>query len=240
MTTSWMNPMTSLRNLANQPMVIIHSIGVWLLVFTRAFKSPDVSLLKRNPLRGESSVLTSYCLHLMVNAFLTELLEFKLSGILVWQTVVNFLKCERQLLHKLLFAEKAKETLLRASLRDKARVTTALGSGSTKRMVQPNIFIPLPLAVTDLDDANTTHCNPELVKATTREYFCRLYDHSRILEMPKPWLKTLLVQEVHERVAVTPFLWPCACTLNDFCALLRCGNHRPSPGPDLCMGEMDN
>jgi hypothetical protein len=41
--------------------------------------------------------------------------------------------------------------------------------GSTKKMVQETNFIPFPYALNDLDDPEKLICDPEGVKATTRE-----------------------------------------------------------------------
>ena len=48
----------------------------------------------------------------------------------------------------------------------------------------------------------------------------------------KPWMITPSVAEVRNRVLNDPFLWPRNATLADFCAMIRRGNARPSPGPD--------
>lgn len=59
-------------------------------------------------------------------------------------------------------------------------------------------FIPLPLAINDLDDPERLICDPKGVKPTTRDYFTRLYDHSRVPDLPKPWLDTPSVKEVKD------------------------------------------
>jgi len=66
----------------------------------------------------------------------------------------------------------------------------------------------------------------------TREYFSRLYDHSRVPDLPKPWLDTPSVKEVRSCVTDDPFIWPIKASLADFRAMLRRGNSKPSPGPD--------
>ena len=99
-------------------------------------------------------------------------------------------------------------------------------------MVQSYPFIPLPLVVNDLDTPQKLICDPEGVKSTTREYFTRLYDHSGVPQLPKPWLTTPSIVDVSDRVKRDPFVWPRRASLADFRALLRRGNNRPSPGPD--------
>ena len=84
----------------------------------------------------------------------------------------------------------------------------------------------------DLDSPEKLICDPEGVKTTTREYFTRLYNHSRVPELPKPWLMTPSVVNVRDRVEDDPFVWPKKATLADFRALLQRGNSRHLPGPD--------
>jgi hypothetical protein len=90
----------------------------------------------------------------------------------------------------------------------------------------------LPFTLNDLDEPDKLICDPKGVKATTCEYFKRLYDHTRIPEMPKPWIETSLVAQVKAHVLNGNFQWPQKATLADFCAMIRRGNHQPSPGPD--------
>lgn len=138
---------------------------------------------------------------------------------------------DRRALHKTLYAERAKEIVSRAKQADKRQVFMAL-RGSTKKMVQASDFVPLPFALNDLDDPERLVCDPEGVKETTRKYFTRLYDHSRVRELPKPWINTPSVTEVRRRVEEDRFEWPRKTTLANFRAMIRRGNHRPSPGPD--------
>ncbi|KAF8157252.1 hypothetical protein B0H34DRAFT_675560 [Crassisporium funariophilum] len=137
----------------------------------------------------------------------------------------------RRALNKSLYTERAKEIIARAKASDKWQIASAL-RGSTKKMINASNFVPLPFALNDLDQPDKLVCDPEGVKATTREYFTRLYDHTRVPEMPKPWLKTKSVVEVKDRITNDTFQWPRKANLADFRALIRKGNHRPSPGPD--------
>lgn len=146
-------------------------------------------------------------------------------------SICDMLTRSRKLLHKNLYAETSKEIVHQAKEADKRRIAMAL-RGSTKKMIQSSSYVPLPLAVNDLDEPERLICDPEGVKATTREYFNRLYDHTRIPELPKPWMETLSVTEVKTRVLNDPFQWPKKTTLADFRAMIRRGNNRPSPGPD--------
>jgi hypothetical protein len=147
------------------------------------------------------------------------------------ENLLQFLTKNRRALYKSLYAERAKEIVFRAKQSDKRRIAAAL-RGSTKKMIQSSHFVPLPFALNNLDEPDKLVCDPEGVKATTREYFKRLYDHTRIPEMPKPWIETPSVVEVKTRVLNDKFQWPQKATLADFRAMIRRGNHRPSPGPD--------
>ena len=114
------------------------------------------------------------------------------------QTLLQFLVGKRRLLHKTLFAERSKEIVQRAKLSAKNQILGALKGGSTKKLIQSYPFIPLPLVVNDLDMPQKLICDPEGVKSTTREYFTRLYDHSGVPELPKPWLTTPSVIDVSD------------------------------------------
>lgn len=148
------------------------------------------------------------------------------------QTLLIFLTNHRKSLHKQLFAERSKEIMARARLADRRKIAFALKGNSTRRLAQSFDYIPLPLAVNDLDNPEKLICSPEGVKATTMEYFRRLYDHSQIPTLCKPWMETQSVIQVRTRVIKDPFVWPRKASLADLRALLRRGNNRPSPGPD--------
>ena len=68
--------------------------------------------------------------------------------------------------------------------------------GSIKKMVQATNYVPLPFALNNLDNPEKLICNSEGIKSTTCEYFTRLYDHSWVCKLPKPWLDTPSVIEV--------------------------------------------
>jgi hypothetical protein len=147
-------------------------------------------------------------------------------------SVLHILTKHRKALHKRLFAECAKETIARAKLLDKRKITAALMGNSTRKLAQNFDYVPLPLAVNDLDNPDRLICNPTEVKTTTMAYFQKLYDHSSIPTLPKHWMNTPSVLEVRSRVTEEPFEWPRKASLADLRALLCKGNNRPSPGPD--------
>ena len=134
--------------------------------------------------------------------------------------ILKILTGNRKALYKTLYAERAKEIVRRAKEADRRQVALAL-KGSMKKMIQTSTFVPLPFALNDLDNPDKLICDPEGVKATTREYFKRLYDHSRVRELPKPWLHTPSVVRVKRRIEEDRFQWPRETSLSDFRAMLR-------------------
>jgi len=129
---------------------------------------------------------------------------------------VQYLTRKHKRLYKLLFAERLKEIILQARIGDRQRIAAALKSSLTQKFVHLSDFIPFPLAINDLDDPERLVCDPEGVKSTTRDYFTRLYDHSRVPDLPKPWLSTPSVKEIKDRLADDPFIWPVQASLSDF------------------------
>ncbi|KII90984.1 hypothetical protein PLICRDRAFT_174330 [Plicaturopsis crispa FD-325 SS-3] len=103
---------------------------------------------------------------------------------------------------------------------------------STKRLMDKSTFIALPLAVNRLDQSDHLATDPDEVKETTREYFSKLYHHDPPPAIPKPWLSTPSVNAIRDKVQDDPFVWPRPAAVDDFRAMLRRGNQRPSPGPD--------
>ena len=53
-----------------------------------------------------------------------------------------------------------------------------------------------------------------------RKYFMKLYDHSRVPELPKPWLTMPSVIDVQDHVKRDPFLWLRKASLAEFRVLL--------------------
>ena len=93
-------------------------------------------------------------------------------------------------------------------------------------------FVSLPTALVSSQDPHILVTDPREVAEPTCDYFVNLYKCSPPLDKPKLWLTMPLVLQVQERVKKNPFVWPVLATLADFCAMLRRGNPRPSPGPD--------
>ena len=132
---------------------------------------------------------------------------------------LTYLQRRRRLMYKNLYRERTQEIALRANQEDRMRIVDALRGGSTRKLFsQP--FIPLPMVVNSLDDPSTLICDPQGVKDETRKYFEKLYDHSNVPVMEKPWMITPSVTEVRNHVLDDPFIWPRNATLTDFRAMI--------------------
>lgn len=143
-----------------------------------------------------------------------------------------FLRRERSKICKLLYREKTQEIYEQAKNQDRRKFSYVLRGGSVKRLMPGSASMQLPLAVNDLHDPDLLLTSPGDIKETTRLYFQSLYTHDPPPDLPKPWMETPAVLEVHQRVLEEPFEWPRQASLHDFRAMLRRGNPRPSPGPD--------
>ncbi|KAI0372496.1 hypothetical protein BV20DRAFT_925147, partial [Pilatotrama ljubarskyi] len=75
--------------------------------------------------------------------------------------------------------------------------------------------------------------DPSGVKDATTRYFSTLFSRTPRVPSQKPWMTTPSIQRIREQTALSPFTWPRLLTLADLRTLLRKGNPRPAPGPDL-------
>ncbi|KAJ7854791.1 hypothetical protein B0H13DRAFT_1642207 [Mycena leptocephala] len=146
-------------------------------------------------------------------------------------TLLQFAILAKRQLHRDLYAARTAEIRARKERLDRARITSALRGGSTKRLVNPGEYIELPITIKHIHSDRLVS-DPPRVKEITREYWSDLYRHEPPPDIPKPWLTTPSVLEIKQRVANDPFLWPRMATLADFRALLRKGTPRPAPGRD--------
>jgi hypothetical protein len=147
-------------------------------------------------------------------------------------TLRSYLNAKRKAINKDLYRERSNEVYARAKKFDSYRISQALASGSTKRLIHAAEFVPLPLSVNSIDDSSRLLTSPDQVKTETRSYWEKLYARQPVPVMEKPWLVTNSVKEVHSRVSANPFQWPRTASLKDYRALIMKGNARPSPGPD--------
>ncbi|KAJ7853589.1 hypothetical protein B0H13DRAFT_2358865 [Mycena leptocephala] len=109
-----------------------------------------------------------------------------------------------------LYRARTAEIKVRKQQYDRARISSALRSGSTKCLIHPG------------DD-------PEAVKQLTRDYWSNLYTHEPAPAIPKPWLTTKSILDIKEQVSASPLSWPRPASLIEFRALLRKGTPRPAP-----------
>ena len=147
-------------------------------------------------------------------------------------TFLQYLIKVRRQCHKDLFAERASETWSRAKRDDRLKISNALRGGTTRHLVNKAEYVPLPSSINDPTNPEDIISDPQQVKEKTRYYFSKLYARNPPPDIPKPWMTTPTITQVKERVQREPFLWPRPANLNDFRAMLRRGNPRPSPGPD--------
>jgi hypothetical protein len=147
------------------------------------------------------------------------------------QTFLQFTISEKRKANRQVFAERVAEIRLRKERQDKYRITTALRSRSTKRLVNPGEFIELPITVNDLHSEKLIS-DPAGVKEISRQYWSKLYHHEPTPNIPKPWLTSKSVLAIKQRVQDDPFIWPRHTSLPDFRALLRKGTPRPAPSTD--------
>ncbi|KAG6894891.1 hypothetical protein C0992_004075 [Termitomyces sp. T32_za158] len=148
-------------------------------------------------------------------------------------TFNKYLKNVRRELNCDLYAARKAEIVDRARRYDNGRISGVLLGGSSKKLMGGlSSFISLPTALNSPQHPDMVETDPAKVVEITRDYFSDLYQRTPPPDKPKSWMNTPLVVEVRERIAKEPFVWPVAATLEDFRAMLRKGNPRPSPGPD--------
>jgi hypothetical protein len=112
------------------------------------------------------------------------------------------------------------------------KIAGALLGGSTRRLVSAVEYIGLPTAVNSLDGTGEVITDPEKCKKIMRNYFQGLYHHDELPIQPKPWMDSWLVAGIKDVVTEDPFIWPKLANMDDFCVMIRCGNHWPALGPD--------
>jgi len=112
------------------------------------------------------------------------------------------------------------EIYMRAQASDKKRITSTLRGGSAKKLISMENYFGMPTALNSAD-SDTLVTDPETVKSVTREYWSKLYAQQNPPDVPKPWLSTPSVSEVHKRVEIEPFQWPIPSNIADFRAMLR-------------------
>jgi hypothetical protein len=122
----------------------------------------------------------------------------------------------RKKLYKDLYRERMEVVTAHAKEADQKRIAGALYGGSTKRLVNAQEYIGLPMAVNVLDESGDVVIQPEKVKDITRDYFQELYHHNDPPNVPKPWMQSPSVTDVKDRVSCDPFIWPKLANVNYF------------------------
>src|SRR5882762_3575277 len=137
-----------------------------------------------------------------------------------WANLQSFLLLQRRVLYKNLYNERMSEIYMCAQASDKKRITSTLRGGSAKKLISMENYFGMPTALNSAD-SDTLVTDPETVKSVTREYWSKLYAQQNPPDVPKPWLSTPSVSEVHKRVEIEPFQWPVPSNIADFRAMLR-------------------
>ena len=84
-----------------------------------------------------------------------------------------------------------------AQTSDKRRITSALHSGSAKKLTLLDNYFGMPTALTSVD-GDTLVTDPEAIKSVMRDYWSKLYTQQNTPDVPKPWLSTPSVIEVYK------------------------------------------
>ncbi|KAJ6579403.1 hypothetical protein B0H10DRAFT_2235745 [Mycena sp. CBHHK59/15] len=113
-------------------------------------------------------------------------------------TLAECARRQRKKTYRELYRTRSTEIRARKQRLDRARISSALRGGSTKRLIHPGEFIELPIAVNP-PHSDSIVSDPEGVKKITREYWSKLYTHEPTPTIPKPWLTTKSVLDIKER-----------------------------------------
>ena len=127
----------------------------------------------------------------------------------------SFLLLQRQVLYKNLYNERMSEIYMCAQASDKKHIISTLCGGSAKKLTLTDNYFGMPTALIS-SDSGTLVTDPEMVKSVMREYWSKLYAQQNTPDIPKPWLSTPSVVEVHKCVKEQPFQWPVPSSIADF------------------------
>ncbi|RDX44488.1 hypothetical protein OH76DRAFT_1359588, partial [Lentinus brumalis] len=122
----------------------------------------------------------------------------------------------------------------RVTQSSRARINAALLGGSCKRLYLHSLDSDgPPAALACPQDPSVFVTDENGIKQATVQYFAELFRRTPRAPSQKPWMTTPSIVRIRECASQSPFQWPQLLTLSDLRALLRKGNARPSPGPDL-------
>ena len=120
----------------------------------------------------------------------------------------SFILSQKQTLHKILYNKRMSEIYACAYTTDKKRVASVLLGGSAKKMMSNGNYFSMPTGL-------VSH-----VKSVTKDDWSKLYTRQDTPDVPKLWLSTPLVIDMHKRVKAEPFQWPVPSNIADFQAML--------------------
>ncbi|KAG6877177.1 hypothetical protein C0993_009645 [Termitomyces sp. T159_Od127] len=148
-------------------------------------------------------------------------------------TFAEYLVSTRRAYYRNLYATKKAEIWEHARCYDLGWMSGVLNGGLSKKLLGgSSAFVSLPTALQSTINLGVIETSPGNIAEATRQYFANLYKRSPPPNKPKPWLTSPAVVEVWKQVIEDPFVWPIAATPDEFRAMLRKENQRPSPGPD--------
>ncbi|KAI0369746.1 hypothetical protein BV20DRAFT_945484, partial [Pilatotrama ljubarskyi] len=145
-----------------------------------------------------------------------------------------YLQRLRRTLGRLRYLSERAEAERRVTQVSRARINAALLGGSCKHLYTHSLDSDgPPAALQSPDDPSILVTDAGGIKEATVRYFSSLFARTPRTPSQKPWMTTPSIARIRERTAVAPFAWPRLLTPADLRTLLRKGNPRPSPGPDL-------
>lgn len=149
-------------------------------------------------------------------------------------SLLDYLTTIRRTLCRLRYRAEKDELQRRATQSSRARIKSVLLGGSSKRLYShAHDTDGPPLALTDDANPHSFITGPDEIKQATVRYFGDFFSRQERPRMDKPWMDTPSIVHIRLRTKQDPFPWPRPMSLADFRTVLRKGNARPSPGPDL-------
>ncbi|GJE97002.1 hypothetical protein PsYK624_132120 [Phanerochaete sordida] len=148
--------------------------------------------------------------------------------------LLRYLADLRRALNRLRYRAERDELHSRATKRSQARVNATLLGGSAKRLyAHAHDSDGPPVALASPEDPLTFLTEPDRIRTATVAYFQQLFTRQDRPPAPKPWLDSPSIRAIREGARNDPFDWPRPLSLPELRLLLRKGNSRPAPGPDL-------
>ena len=86
---------------------------------------------------------------------------------------------------------------MHAQTSKKRRITSAMHSGSAKKLTSLDNYFGMPTVLTSAD-GDTLVTDQEAIKSVTQDYWSKLYTWQNTPDVPEPWLSTPSVTEVYK------------------------------------------